>query len=774
MCTLGVIAAPAGAWVTGVDVASWQHPGTTGSTCGRPIDWFQVKGAGHSFAYMKATEATTYTNPCFAPDWQGAAAAGLYRGAYHYAKPALPLSTAQDQARYFVSRTGSMTGPSDLPGFLDLEETGGLGQADLAQWTRIFLAEVTGLTGKKPMIYVGRYFWSGQVGNPVDIGQQYRLWLPDYHCQRQDGTLLCDPNSDPYSPAGFAGWPTWTFWQTHSVGHVPGIFANTTGGQLDDVDMNRFCCDVASLAALAGPGTGGGTPFGAVENLTPTDATHVRVTGWAIDPDTRSPITVHVLNGQLGVDPNPVGVQTVANITRNDIASTYPGFGADHGFSVNLAVNNSTQKLCAYAINTGAGSNSFLGCATVGSPFGYVDLVQIPTPGKVRVAGWVKDPNTDAAVQVQITSGSVSRAVSANLYRSDVGNHAYDVTLDVPGGRQQVCVTARNAGGPGGDQVLGCSIQDLPTGSPIGSADLVAGRVGEIAIGGWAIDPDTANPIQVHAYVDGVGTAIIANGSRPDVGVVYPGYGDDHGFNAVIPASAGSHRVCLYGIETAGSGANVELACRTVSVRSPDPFGSIDLVRGGVRSINVAGWVIDPDTPNSVQVHVYVDGVGTAVLADGSRPDLAAPYPGLGTAHGFTASIPAAPGLHQVCLYAINMAGRGSNQLLGCRVALSLTGDPFGNIETAIHGYGLVRLTGWAIDPKTTASTQVHIYINGKGVAIIADRNRPDVDAVFGFGAAHGFDYLGPQVGTGPQNVCAYAINTAPGGTNTLIGCRVL
>jgi lysozyme len=90
------LAAPAGAFVTGVDVASWQHPGTSGTTCGSPIDWYAVKNAGHSFAYIKATESTTYTNPCFAQDWQGAANAGLYRGAYHYARPALPISIRPD------------------------------------------------------------------------------------------------------------------------------------------------------------------------------------------------------------------------------------------------------------------------------------------------------------------------------------------------------------------------------------------------------------------------------------------------------------------------------------------------------------------------------------------------------------------------------------------------------------------------------------------------------------------------------------------------------
>lgn len=132
-------AAPASALLRGIDVSSWQHSGTSGSICGRPIDWVQVRNSGISFAYVKSTEATSYTNPCFAQDWAGIASVGLLRGSYHYAKPALPISTAVDQARYFVSRAGSMTGPGDLPGMLDLEETGGLDGTQLSNWARAFM-----------------------------------------------------------------------------------------------------------------------------------------------------------------------------------------------------------------------------------------------------------------------------------------------------------------------------------------------------------------------------------------------------------------------------------------------------------------------------------------------------------------------------------------------------------------------------------------------------------------------------------------------------------
>jgi len=102
--------------------------------------------------------------------------------------------------------------------------------------------------------------------------------------------------------------------------------------------------------------------------------------------------------------------------------------------------------------------------------------------------------------------------------------------------------------------------------SPFGSLDVVRAGPGRIDVAGWAIDPDTVASIPVHVYVDGVGYALSANQSRSDVGAVYPGYGPLHGFSASLPASAGSHQVCVYGINIAGGGSNSLLGCRTVSV----------------------------------------------------------------------------------------------------------------------------------------------------------------------------------------------------------------
>ncbi len=123
---------PASTWpATSIPAA----PPSTGARCGP---------AGQSFAFIKATEATNYSEPVLRrATGTAAAAAGLYRGAYHFARPTLPLSSAVDQARCFVLTNGVMTGPHrPAGGARPGDRPAGSGQADLAQWTRTWLGEV--------------------------------------------------------------------------------------------------------------------------------------------------------------------------------------------------------------------------------------------------------------------------------------------------------------------------------------------------------------------------------------------------------------------------------------------------------------------------------------------------------------------------------------------------------------------------------------------------------------------------------------------------------
>jgi hypothetical protein len=81
---------------------------------------------------------------------------------------------------------------------------------------------------------------------------------------------------------------------------------------------------------------------------------------------------------------------------------------------------------------------------------------------------------------------------------------------------------------------------------------------------GWVIDPDTAASIPVHVYVNVVGYAVLANGTRLDVAGGLPAYGPAHGYTFTLPVTSSPATVCVYGIESAGTGRNVLLGCRTI------------------------------------------------------------------------------------------------------------------------------------------------------------------------------------------------------------------
>ena len=210
---------------------------------------------------------------------------------------------------------------------------------------------------------------------------------------------------------------------------------------------------------------------------------------------------------------------------------------------------------------------------------------------------------------------------------------------------------------------------------PFGSFDTArADGTGHLSVSGWTIDPDTPTvSTRVHVYVDGRGTAVTANVPRPDVATANPGAGPLHGFTADFDASSGAHTVCVYGIDTSVSSLNTRLGCRTVTVSPRTPIGSFDTATANASGgLVVTGWTIDRDTPTDpTRVHIYVDGRGTALTANLSRPDVAAANPGAGPLHGFAATLEAAPGAHTVCVYGIDTSFSSLDTRLGCRTVTS-------------------------------------------------------------------------------------------------------
>jgi GH25 family lysozyme M1 (1,4-beta-N-acetylmuramidase) len=218
--------ATASGWPLGIDVASYQHPGGAG------INWGQVAAAGYRFAFIKGTQGNYYTNPYFASDYQAAAAAGMFRSAYHFADPS--VSDGVSQADYLLAAAPYAADGHTLPPAVDLEDIQGpgfcygLSPGQMIAWITAFSNEIQARTGRAPIIYTRASWWNQCTGGSSAFANN-PLWVANYGVN---------------SPTLPAGWGTWTFWQWTSSGSVPGISGS--------VDVSYFNGSDAGLGSFAG------------------------------------------------------------------------------------------------------------------------------------------------------------------------------------------------------------------------------------------------------------------------------------------------------------------------------------------------------------------------------------------------------------------------------------------------------------------------------------------------------------------------------------------
>lgn len=190
------------------------------------LDWAAQKEAGSYFAYIKATESTTYTDAQFSANYDGAADAGIIRGAYHFARPA--ASSGKEQAQYFLDNGGGWTNDGKtLPGALDIEFNPdgdtcyGLSTTDMVAWIQEFSDTYKAAAGRPPTIYTTTSWWNQCTGSNSDFGD-HPLWLARY----------ADSAGDPP-----AGWDTHSIWQFADSGTLAGDNNYWNG---DEDGLNKF------------------------------------------------------------------------------------------------------------------------------------------------------------------------------------------------------------------------------------------------------------------------------------------------------------------------------------------------------------------------------------------------------------------------------------------------------------------------------------------------------------------------------------------------------
>lgn len=443
------------------------------------------------------------------------------------------------------------------------------------------------------------------------------------------------------------------------------------------------------------------------------------------------------------------------------LVSCVPPWQIDASCTTTVAIDEATRNHDAPCLRAGRGA---------------VDVVALQGRS-LRLVGWVLDPNVRAPLLFKVlVDGKQAFSGSADRPRPDLvpffpgvgANHGFEATFAVAPGRHAIEVYGYQV--EGAADLVRIDAGTVSLGVPFGAVDLVTRVPGGIRVAGWVIDPDDA--AQVHVYVDDrMVTAASPSVVRPDVAATYPGFADAQGFDVVVPAGGGTDQVCVYAYNPSQPTLSPLLGCRSI-VSVVDPTGAVDIVSPVPGGLRIAGWALDPDTVEPVVVHVYVDGALVKVLtADLPRADVGRAYPGFGERHGFEAVVPAVPGRHEVCAYAINV-GAGRNALIGCAVA-TMPSVPFGALDVAALQDGRLRLVGWAIDPDTTDPIDVHVHVDGRPVAqTVARGRRADIGAQYpAWGSDHGFEITIDAAGA--RSVCVYAINTGPG-TNVLLGCRAV
>jgi hypothetical protein len=176
-------------------------------------------------------------------------------------------------------------------------------------------------------------------------------------------------------------------------------------------------------------------------------------------------------------------------------------------------------------------------------------------------------------------------------------------------------------------------------------------------------------------------------------------------------------------------------------------------------------------------MHVYINGqFSGAVVANAARSDIAAAFPGAGSAHGWSWQATVyAPGTYQVCVYAINQNTGTQNPLLNC--ASLVVGEapfvPVGRLDKAEVRGPAVEVAGWTLDlDSSDRALGVHVYADGRYVgALHADVSRPDIAAAFPpAGDRHGFRGA-INLAPGGHTVCVFALNAGAGSINPSLGC---
>jgi hypothetical protein len=264
----------------------------------------------------------------------------------------------------------------------------------------------------------------------------------------------------------------------------------------------RFAC--RHLARLAVPlvllvAAACAMPEGVIEGAFHVSSApgHVRVTGWALDPDVAAPIRIHVyVSGRMA------GMGT-AGLARPDLARN--GVVPFIGYDMTVQASAGNHQVCAYGIDDGSGPSALLGCREI-----RVGVVAVPVDPRYRASLLTSSPDREDTVAITVSGPSTVLSAAAGNRDGNIRVVFVDAAGPVLAD-QQTCATWSDQTGPFNQQGVALRVSDDGPTRAITVTKNVWGGVSDIFnVHIW----DTSQPTGGIRYLGGesLGPALHVNG----------------------------------------------------------------------------------------------------------------------------------------------------------------------------------------------------------------------------------------------------------------------
>lgn len=193
--------------VMGVDVSRYQGN----------IDWEMLASQDVKFAFIKATEGSSFQDICFEENWQEVQKTNIYAGAYHFFSFE---SSGETQAQNFINTVGELEG--NLPPVVDFEFYGDyadepLSKKETREILNALLEELENYYQVKPIIYItSKTYYYYILGGGYE---EYPIWMRNTYME-------------PLT--------RWNFWQYSDEGKLDGYDGMQSDQTEVCIDLNVY------------------------------------------------------------------------------------------------------------------------------------------------------------------------------------------------------------------------------------------------------------------------------------------------------------------------------------------------------------------------------------------------------------------------------------------------------------------------------------------------------------------------------------------------------